>query len=298
MSISESQLEVWAKPGAVTTSASTYATIKAALESPYTNYRGKDFEVFLQGSYGNDTNIYKESDVDVVIQLNSTFLKDISSLPPDQAALYGSIFSSADYLYATYKADVIKALKDAFGSDAIPGKKAIKIKAYGNRRSADVIPACQFRRYKHFRSLTDQDFTEGIYFEGNSGDSIKNYPKEHSKNLTSRHQATGKMFKPFVRILKNMRTRLVDAGTIPADLAPSYFIEGLLYNIPAAKFATNYQDTFVACMEWLRTADRTEFVCANWQYYLLRGDSAVTWTPESCGAFISAIIKMWNDGAV
>ncbi|HBW23279.1 MAG: hypothetical protein A2X28_06355 [Elusimicrobia bacterium GWA2_56_46] len=298
MTISESQLETWAKQGAVTTSASTYATIKAALESSTAGYAGKDYEIYLQGSYGNDTNIYKESDVDIVIQLNSTFFKDISKLPPDQVALYNQSFVTAEYLYATYKADVIKALKDTFGDDVVSGKKAIKIKAKGNRRSADVIPACQYRRYKHFRSHRDQDYTEGIYFKGSDGTSIKNYPKEHSKNLTQHHQATGQMLKPFTRILKNMRTRLVDEGAIDADLAPSYFIEGLLYNAPKSEFKGNYQDTFVAVMEWLRKADRTDFVCVNYQYYLLRGDSLVTWTPEKCQTFITAIIKMWNDGRV
>ena len=92
MTISESQMETWAKQGAITTSASTYATIKATLESSTAGYAGKSYEVYLQGSYGNDTNIYKESDVDIVIQLNATFFQDITKLPPDQAALYNRIF--------------------------------------------------------------------------------------------------------------------------------------------------------------------------------------------------------------
>jgi hypothetical protein len=67
MAIPESQLETWSHQGSVKQSRDTYATIKRTLEASDTKYADKDFEVFLQGSYGNDTNIYAESDVDVVI---------------------------------------------------------------------------------------------------------------------------------------------------------------------------------------------------------------------------------------
>ena len=62
-----------AQIGAQVTSKETYATVKLALESTYAGYADKKYNVFLQGSYGNDTNIYKESDVDVVIRLDSIF---------------------------------------------------------------------------------------------------------------------------------------------------------------------------------------------------------------------------------
>lgn len=63
----ESQLEVWSHQGSIKQSAATYHTIKDALEAASAAYHGKNYQVFLQGSYGNDTNIYSESDVDVVI---------------------------------------------------------------------------------------------------------------------------------------------------------------------------------------------------------------------------------------
>ena len=77
MGIPESQLETWSHQGSIIQSSSTYATIKNALESPGSPYASKSFKVFLQGSYGNDTNIYSESDVDVVMRLDSTFLPDV-----------------------------------------------------------------------------------------------------------------------------------------------------------------------------------------------------------------------------
>ena len=77
MAIPEEQLNTWAQIGAQTTSKQTYATVKLALAGDEAGYNGKDYSIFLQGSYGNDTNIYKESDVDVVIRLDSVFTYDL-----------------------------------------------------------------------------------------------------------------------------------------------------------------------------------------------------------------------------
>jgi hypothetical protein len=72
-----------------------------------------------------------------------------------------------------------------------------------------------------------------------------------------------------------MRAKLIDDGVIEKGSAPSYFLEGLLYNVPNEKFGTSYGDTFVAAMNWLinQEAPRDKLVCANEQYYLVR-DSA------------------------
>lgn len=72
MGIPEPQLDTWSHQGSVAQSSATYATVKNALEDPGAPYAYKSYEVYLQGSYGNDTNIYSESDVDVVIQLESS----------------------------------------------------------------------------------------------------------------------------------------------------------------------------------------------------------------------------------
>ena len=75
MAIPEYQLDTWAKQGSVTQSAGTYDTIKRVLEDKNAPYAGKDFSIFLQGSYGNDTNVYRDSDVDIVICLNQSFFR-------------------------------------------------------------------------------------------------------------------------------------------------------------------------------------------------------------------------------
>jgi hypothetical protein len=93
----------------------TYQTIKRALENDAVPYASRKFEVFLQGSYGNDTNIYAESDVDVVTLYKGAFFQDISGLPPDQLALYKAHFSDGTYPYNEFRGHVQTALEVAFG---------------------------------------------------------------------------------------------------------------------------------------------------------------------------------------
>lgn len=296
MAIPESQLDTWSHQGSITQSASTYKTIKSALESNVTGYAGKAFKVFLQGSYGNDTNIYAESDVDVVIRLDDVYFSDLSDLPPEDKAAYDKARVPATYTYDEYKRDVLNALTASFGSDAMAGDKAIAIAPSGSRRTADVIAAMQFRRYWKFKGTYDQHYDEGICFFNGKGERIANYPKQHSDNLTTKHQASNQMLKPMVRILKNLRSRLVTDGSLKAGVAPSYYVEGLLYNVPSEKFAATYGDSFVNAINWIRSeAEKDKLVCANEQYYLLRDNSHTCWNKTNAETFLNAAVKCWNE---
>ena len=115
MAVSEAQLEVWAKQGSITQSQQTYARVRNALEAPDSSHAGRSREIFLQGSYGNDTNVWSDSDVDVVIQLNDTFYKDVSELPADHVSAYQTHLSNASYTYSDFKADVTTQLVRRFG---------------------------------------------------------------------------------------------------------------------------------------------------------------------------------------
>ncbi len=292
MAIPESQLDTWSHQGSITQSSDTYATVRRALEASDTKYADKSFAVFLQGSYGNDTNIYAESDVDIVIRLDSTYYYDIDALTPEEQARFKASLIPSTYSYENYKADVIAALVESFGEDVKPGNKAVKIKANSSRRNADVVVAAEFRRY-YSTSLGPQ-YVTGICFFNSSGIRVANYPKQHSANCTTKHQATNGWFKPMVRILKNMRSKLVDDGSIEKGSAPSYFLEGLLYNVPNDKFGNTYAAAFVAAMNWIVEADRSKLLCANEQFYLVRDSAANCWPCANCDSFINAAATLWN----
>jgi len=128
------------------------------------------------------------------------------------------------------------------------------------------------------------------------GTHVANYPDQHSENLIAKHQATGKKFKPMIRIFKNARSKMVEDGLIADGSAPSYYVDGLLYNVPNDKFVGDYQDIFLNIPKWLyETKDRTEFVCANEQYYLLQDGLYTCWAIADGRNFIDASIKLWNE---
>ncbi len=297
MAIPEAQLERWSHQGAIAGSSSTYATIKNVLESAATPYAGKQYQVFLQGSYGNDTNIYAESDVDIVIRLYDCLQSDRKALTPAQEAAWAAAHpGSASYGYSNFKVDVLEVLRKAFPNTVSTGDKAIAIEAAGNRRKADVLATIAFRRYYKFNSLADQSFTEGVCFYDKAETRISNYPRQHCENLTKKHQSSGSRLKPLIRVLKNLRSKLVDDGVLKSGIAPSYYLEGLLYNVPDDKFSNCLGDSFVNAVNWIqREADKTTFVTANEQFYLLREGFKTCWSPASCEAFLNAATKLWKD---
>jgi len=295
MGIPESQLEVWAHQGSIKQSAATYQSIKGALEATNTDYHGKNYHVFLQGSYGNNTNIFSESDVDVVIRLDDVYFSDTSELSPEDQEAFERSFVRANYSYDQYKRDVLNALKKRFGPDVECGDKAIIVAANGSRRKADIIAAMQFRRYWRFKGTYNEQYDEGICFFNGKGERIANYPKQHSENLTLKHQDCKQWLKPMIRILKNIRSKLVENGTLQPGDAPSYYLEGLLYNVPNDKFGISYADSFVNAINWIQSeADKNKLVCANEQYYLLRSGEPTCWEPADAQAFIDASIDLWN----
>jgi hypothetical protein len=294
MAIPEAQLTVWAKIGAQETSKTTYATVKGALEGTDAGYQGKDYDVFLQGSYGNDTNIWKESDVDVVIRLNSVFSYDDSALPEPQKAARRAAYTDATYTQVHFRQDVLKILRSRFKSDVQEGERAVAIKASGNRRKADVLITLIHKRYISFDTIATEKVVNGIAFWKLDGTKVVNYPNQHRDNLIAKNQETKEWFKHIIRIFKNARQRMLDAGTIAAGIAPSYYIEGLLYNVPVDCFGISYDNSMVKCINWLWQADRSKFVCANRQYLLLDGNADVTWSSKDCSAFLAGLVKLWN----
>jgi hypothetical protein len=295
MAVPESQLDTWSKQGSVTQSRQTYGTVKGVLESSSAPYAGKSYSVFLQGSYGNDTNIYADSDVDAVIALDTVFYSDLHQLSEEEKQAYEKGRSAGGYSYDQFKAGVVKHLTDNFGQLVKPGKKAIFIQGGGNRRDCDVLAAVELRRFTRFKSWSDYKYNAGICFWTSDGTRIINFPKQHSANCTAKHQRTGSWFKPCVRILKNMRNCMVEKGYLKEGVAPSYFLEGLLYNVPDSKFGGSYGDSIVNSVNWILTTDRSQFVCANEMYYLCHPTSPVTWRSENLQAFLEAFVRFWND---
>jgi hypothetical protein len=281
MGIPESQLETWSHQGAINTAKATHESIRKALRS-YEWPEGVVYEVYLQGSYKNDTNIRSDSDVDVVAQLNSTFYSNLSE---EQKRILR--LSPASYSWSDFRVDAFKALKDYYRQSLITdGNKSLKVKANSGRLPADVIVCSQYRKY---RSVNNYDYVEGMCFRSkNDGRQIINFPYHHYDNGVSRHQNSNQWYKPVVRLFKNSR------GCIPGDATPSYFLECMLYNVPNSNFGKSYQDSFCNIVNWLNGAHLENFICQNGQLKLF-GLTQEQWNTNQAKEFIKNQISLWNN---
>ena len=294
MSISEAQFQVWAHQGSVNQSKMTYQTVRNALNSSQAGYTGKSYEIFLQGSYGNDTNIRdSESDVDVVIQLNSTFHCDLTNLSYPERYACNAAYPPAIYQYDQFRQDVFNILLANYGNMIIDGNNSIKVPGAGGRRNVDVVVAMQFRRYMSYSPLLGDRYEEGICLLDSFGNQIINYPKQHAVNCTAKHRGARHCFKHMIRIFKNMRSKVVELGLLGKGVAPSYFIEGLLYNAPCHLYGHSYQKSFCEILNYLVSTDRSAFVCANKQHDLF-GNGPVHWSDAQCVQFLGALVHLWN----
>lgn len=298
MSIPLSQLETWKNPGADDSAMKTYNRVKNVLKSDDSipQDKGKDFDVYLQGSYRNSTNIYADSDVDLVVQLNSTFRRNLSKLNSTQKSKYKSSFSSASYGLSDFHQDVVETLRENYRRSGVTVEdRALVLDNSSIPLTADIVVCQQYRRYKRFQSMSDQDYDEGIRFKDQSTEAnIISYPKIHYKNGADKNQSVNSRYRETIRIIKNARSYLVEKGEIEEGLAPSYFIECLLYNVPSDKYAYDLQDRYRNVVDWLVEATISDFECQN-EIQELFGTKSTQWDTKDANEFIRKLVNLWNN---
>ncbi len=294
MAIPEGQLETWSHQGSKVQSASTYQTIRGVLDDPKSPYYNWTYRIFLQGSYGNDTNIYADSDVDVVICLTSVYYGDISHLNDAEKARYEANRSPGGMSFSEFKAQVLSWLKHKFGDGVKAGKKAIFIPGNGSRRDADVLVCVANKTFTSYPEYGDPTLVEGVCFWTSDNEKIVNYPKQHLENCTTMNGAASGRFKPSIRVLKNMRNAMIEHGYIKAGVAPSYFLEGMLSNVPTQNFVASRQQTFENYMHWLQTCPTGDLTCANGIHYLLRDGHSACWNVADFNTFRSSAALFYN----
>lgn len=222
-----------------------------------------DIEIFVQGSYANNTNVKTESDIDVCIMLKDTFYTEYPDNLTDDH--YG--FSRGTNNFATYRKQVINALIKKFGEENLKlGNKSIKIKSNNYRVDADAVPSFQYRNYRYNNSLNRDVFIEGVKFYSQTNDEIINYPKIHINNGRDKNQYTQRRFKRLVRIFKRIRYKMIDDNEPVNKGISSFLVESLLWNVPNTIF-NNYQswtDRVKESIRYLYEKTENEINCKEW----------------------------------
>ena len=122
---------------------------------------------------------------------------------------------------------------------------------------------------------------------------IVNYPKLHYSNGCDKNsqEKTNGWFKPTVRIFKNARNKLIDDGKVVNNIAPSYFLECLLYNVPNSKYGANWQTTFSSILNWLKDADFDNLKTQSEQE-LLFGSTPEQWNITNAKKLVEKILEL------
>lgn len=289
MAIPETQLVTWSHQGSITNSANTGNSVKNAIDSYQGFPDGVRYNTYLQGSYKNSTNIYGDSDVDVVVELTSSFYNNLTA---EQKRSLG--LTNSEYGYFNFRNDIETCLRAYYGTENVEtGNKVFKIEPGSNRLPADVLVCSEYRLY--YGALNSSRYYTGIaFYTRNENEKVINFPKTHSENGTAKHQATNNWFKPTVRIFKNIRGHLVNNNGFDKLRAPSYFIECLISNIPDNQFGTNYQTTIINCHNYLSNNSMDDFMCLN-GIRPLWGDTKENWNQEDARCFLEQIEQLWNN---
>ena len=303
MAIPESQLETWSKQGATVTAKATHESIRNALSSEKSPIKDRisngSVEIYLQGSYKNDTNIRGDSDVDLVVELNTTFGHNAHELPVDQKRLHDLAYDSASYDWNDLRADVITALENYYENRYVDdtGNKSLKLLAAPGRLKADIVPVVRFRKYKHFLGTDNFSSERGIkFYHKATKRAIINFPHHHFNNGKDKNSEsrTNGWFKPTVRIFKNARAYLVDNNKLSKDIAPSYFLQSLIYNAPDNLFGSSYNDTVFNVLKYLYENPISNFKCQNGLHPLF-GETTEQWNETNAILTIQKLVELWDN---
>jgi hypothetical protein len=202
MKLDSALINEWASPGDTQKSVATYNRLKSVIESRFPNYH-KD--IYLQGSYGNHTNIKGSSDVDVVVQFDIVE-RDLAIV--------------LDWFY-----DNIQGAGNFYFTK---GHKTIKYAGSNDYVKVDIVPCIT---YDSGILIYDHAMNKKVY----------NNPKKHIIAGETKNKDTDGQYKQIVRVLKNARNHLFDSSL---RNMPSFKIECMAYNVSNIWYTGNTPSSY------------------------------------------------------
>lgn len=257
-----------------------HLSIRDALAS-YKDWADKtEYEVFLQGSYKNDTNLRHDSDVDVVVRLEAKLrphVTELDGLQLEQNPEHKLVYER----WKSFRKQVLKALRAIYGTEAeTPGRKSLKLTKGKIPVSADVV-------------VTVRCGTGIALYLPDEHHWAVSYPKQHhTKGLKKEHD-TNSRYKRTIRMFKAARNHLVENKAIGDGTAPSYFIECLLYNVPNNLFIPSFGESYHGIVKYLTITSHKQFKCQN-GFQELFSPSRDLWSVDESQRFVQALGLLWK----
>lgn len=268
----------WSHPRSAQASKQAHVSIRKALAS-YNWPPDIRYDIFLQGSYKNGTNLRRDSDVDVVVRLAHQLKPRVVALTAKQ--LQGdSEFQTAHDRWRSFRRHALRAMRQRFGNAVKSGRKTVKIAKGELHADADLVVTLTYRNGIGFYLLEERRW-------------VVSYPQQHHERGEEKEEATGRRFRRTIRMFKAARNQLVDKRRLTKDDAPSYFIECLLYNVPDHLFKRNLTPTYTGILAWLQVAKLQDFWCQNGKVRLF-GPGREQWSVEKARKFVKALQDLWD----
>jgi predicted nucleotidyltransferase len=253
--------------------------------------------VFVKGSYANNTNVRRDSDVDIAVEWKSwayiSKRNEAENLTWEQL---GVVVTDSSPQPSEYRQWVEEALIAAFGASGVDttGNKAVVVAGGSTTLDADVIPCFQHKRYDR-RGVEPH---VGIRLYPKNGGTVENWPEQTRVNGNAKNSNTSRRYKQLIRAVKRLENDMVATGRLQ-DEVHGYFIESLLYNVADSVFSDpSYKDavTGVLTVLWraIEHGQSTDWVEVNGLKWLWR--SGQTWTPGEASHFALSAFGYINEG--
>jgi hypothetical protein len=248
-----------------------------------------EIQVFGQGSYANDTNVRRDSDIDINVRLMDIFF---FQLPDGGNRSDFGLNSPATYTFSEYKTAVENALVNKFGRpDVKRDDKCITVEGNSYRVETDVVPTFNYRRFSENGS-----YVEGAKFITDRGIDIVNFPLQHISNGKSKNYYTQKKFKRLTRIYRRIRYNMIDDEVSVSDNITSFLLECLVYNVPNNILNNTYTwtDRLKGSIVYLYENTTELEKCKGWGevselFYLFH--SGRKWSYSDVNNYL---VQMWN----
>ncbi len=294
----------WQKPAKPTEEEEIGATerkIRKALDRSCIFGRS-DWRIIPQGSHHNNTNLRRDSDIDMCVCLKNVVYHDgpLGDIPTFEE-LGRPI---ANITFDEFRAHLFDCLEAEFGQTAVtPGEKAIHINKDDDVKiNADVVPAFTYQLFGPRLTIFGgrEHPPEGIALQTTTGQLLTNFPEQHYTMGCLKNDLVSRRYKRVVRILKSLREEMANDGDLPIetrlklDDTASFLIECLVFNCPYECFQnTSIYVDVVNCLNYLNSIFSQNRLLGSdfWDWKEVNGIKPLfsanqVWTSETARDFV------------
>jgi hypothetical protein len=277
------------------------ATMASAIVTNNAILVAEGARIFPQGSYYNNTNVRREADMDLRVQLPAIFTHYMDQIPEaegDLALGYTKTGSSFGSTLEVVRSNLLKDCIARFGASNVDGtgNKAITVSGLdGSRADCDLVPAFHLHAIsRHPEGGYSRSI--GVAIIGRDGRLTMNFPEEHHTNGIAKRANTSHRFKRYTRMLKRLNYELETVGDLQKRL-PSFLVECLTYVVENEYFLVEADDHYLRLVRILNRlsdklrdpswcADATE---VNEIKFLFR--SGQSWTRDQAITFVASALR-------